>query len=115
MGAIAVAKEEVSRSRARGSVRGRFSRPLTLNMGQTIALLLTLTICCVVYVRARASVLHERYLLEQAQREQVLVQMENRTQRLTWATYTSPKALEEAAKKRFHLRYPRPNEVVRLP
>jgi cell division protein FtsL len=115
MGAVAVAGSGVVRPRARGAARWRRLLPLRLNMAQAVALFVSVTFCCVVYVRARASVLHERYLLEQAQREQVLVQMENRTLRLAWATYTSPKVLEEAAKKQFHLRYPRPSEVVRLP
>jgi cell division protein FtsL len=80
-----------------------------------VILICFLTVGCLVYVRARATVLHERYLLEEAQREQVRLQMENRTLRLAWATYTSPKQLEEVARKRFKLHYPRLNEVVRVP
>jgi cell division protein FtsL len=115
MEAVATASPMPGRMRTRRLARWWRMRSLTMNLLQCILLVLSLTICCVVFVRARAQVLHERYLLEEAQREQERLQMENRTLRLTWATYTSPKLLEEAARKRFHLHYPRPNEVVRVP
>lgn len=89
--------------------------PLKLSLAQVIILIPTLVAGCVLCVWARSSVLHERYLLEEAQREQARIQMEHRTLRLTWATLTSPKALEEAARKRFNLHHPGPREVVRLP
>lgn len=89
--------------------------PLRLNLAHVLILLLTLVAGCFLCVWSKASVLHERYLLEEAQREQAKIQMEHRTLRLTWATFTSPKALEEAARNRFHLHHPKPKEVVRLP
>lgn len=89
--------------------------PLRVSLAQVLVLMPTLVAGCVLYVWARASVLHERYLLEEVQREQARIQMEHRTLRLTWATFSSPKALEEAARNRFHLHHPRPREVVRLP
>lgn len=89
--------------------------PLRLNLAHVLILLPTLVAGCFLCVWSKASVLQERYLLEEAQREQSKIQMEHRTLRLTWATFTSPKALEEAARKRFHLHHPKPKEVVRLP
>jgi len=89
--------------------------PLRVNLAHVLVLLPTLVAGCLLCVWTKASALHERYLLEEAQREQARIQMEHRTLRLTWATFTSPKALEEAARKRFHLHHPKPREVVRLP
>lgn len=89
--------------------------PLRLNLAHLLILLPTLVAGCLLCVWSKASVLRERYLLEEAQREQARIQMEHRTLRLTWATFTSPKALEEAARKRFRLHHPKPREVVRLP
>ncbi len=89
--------------------------PVHVNLVHILVLLLTLLAGCILWVWSKASVLRERYLLEEVQREQARIQMEHRTLRLTWATFTSPKALEEAARKRFHLRHPKPQEVVRLP
>lgn len=89
--------------------------PLRLNLSYVLILLPTLVAGCLLCVWSKASVLRERYLLEEAQREQARIQMEHRTLRLTWATFTSPKALEEAARRRFRLHHPKPREVVRLP
>ncbi len=89
--------------------------PVRLNLAHVMVLLSSLVAGCFLCVWSKASVLRERYLLEEAQREQARIQMEHRTLRLTWATFTSPKALEEAARKRFHLHHPKPREVVRLP
>jgi|YNPNPStandDraft_1061719.scaffolds.fasta_scaffold00144_26 cell division protein FtsL len=89
-------------------------RPVTVNVLRCLFVLLSLVAGCLLYVQARAAVLHERYLLEEAQRMQHRIQMENRTLRLTWATLTSPKQLDDVARKRFRLHYPRPSEVVRL-
>ncbi len=81
MEAVAVVDRPIPKTRARGLRRWRRTRPLTVNMIQVMAMLLSLTVCCVIYVRARATALHERYLLEEAQREQERIQMENRTLR----------------------------------
>lgn len=89
--------------------------PIRINLLEAILLLLTLVAGSLVSIWAKSSVLHERYLLEEVQKEQARLQMENRALRLEWATLTSPEVLEEAARKRFHLRHPGPKDVVRLP
>lgn len=78
-------------------------------------LFITFVAGSILSVWAKSCVLHERYLLEEAQKEQARLQMENRALRLEWATLTSPEVLEEAARKRFRLRHPGPKDVVRLP
>ncbi len=92
-----------------------FRLPLRINLVEVFLLLLTIIGGSVLVVWSKSRVLHERYALEEAQREQTRLQMENRALRLEWATLTSPRILEEAARKRFHLRHPRPEEVVRMP
>lgn len=107
-------KQESVQGQAMGRGLRRRISPVTINVIRCMFLLLSLVAACLLYVQARASVLHERYLLEEAQRMQHRIQMENRTLRLTWATLTSPKQLDDMARKRFRLHYPRPSEVVRL-
>lgn len=92
-----------------------FRLPLRVNLVEVLVLLVTIVAGCVLIVWSKSTVLRELYALEVAQREQTRLQMENRALRLEWATLTSPRILEEAARKKFHLRHPRPEEIVRMP
>ena len=117
MGAVSLAAKSMRRNRKavlpfrRNRIK---SRRLTVNVIPWVLLLLSLTVGCLFYVQARTNVIFERYQLMDAQRNQDQIRRENRTLRLKWTTLTSPVQLEDIARKRFQLHYPKPNEVVKL-
>jgi cell division protein FtsL len=113
--AVALLSRRIPGARARGKLLGIRVPRIALNVVQCILFILSMTAGSLIYVQSRSAVVRERYLLEEAQREQSRIQMENRTLRLTWATLTSPKILDDMARRRFRLHNPKPQEVVRLP
>ena len=115
MEAMAFVFRKMPENQARRRLLGIRIRPITVNVVPCILAILSLTVGSLMYVQARSSMLRERYLLEEAEREQSRIRMENRTLRLTWATLTSPKILDDMARRRFRLHNPKPHEVMRLP
>ena len=117
MGAVSLAAKSIRRNRSaefpfrRKRVQ---SRHITVNVIPWVLLLLSLTVGCLFYVQARTAVIFERYQLMDEQRNMDQIRRENRTLRLKWTTLTSPVQLEDIARKRFHLHYPKPNEVIKL-
>ncbi len=115
MEAIAFLFRKMPENQTRRRLLGIRIRPITVNVVSCILVIISLTAGSLMYVQTRSSMLRERYLLEEAEREQSRIRMENRTLRLTWATLTSPKILDDMARQRFRLHNPKPQEVVRLP
>jgi cell division protein FtsL len=112
---IAIEASGVSRAKPQARAGKGRGRVRTVNLVPWILLILTFTMGCLLYVQSRTSVINERYLLEQAKHEKARLRAENRRLRLSWATLTSPEQIEKAARDRFHLHYPSPTEIVRMP
>jgi cell division protein FtsL len=115
MRAVAVLRWAIPRGPTKARKRKKQARTLTVNMVPWILLILWFTLCCLLYVQARTSVIRERYLLSGAQEEWMQLDFNNSTLHLTWATLSSPERLERVAREKLGLRKPRPDEVIPLP
>jgi cell division protein FtsL len=89
-------------------------RSFKVNVIPFILLILSLTLGCLLYVQARASLIRERYILRKAQIEKARLSEENSKLRLALATLSSPEELETVVRKQLGLRRPKPREVIVL-